>query len=104
MIKTKDIKERIESDFGDSAFEVYKTFEDAFAKAEYLNHPRIIRCILFLTNKDLGKLKGNIEIATYDPRDIMLNAEYLYLGQDEQPRRVRDFNKTFDQAEENVQE
>lgn len=104
MISTKDIKERIESDFGDRASEVFKIFKDALSKTDYLNHDRIIRCILFLADKDVEKIKRNIESAIYDPRDVMLWAEYTNLGQGEKIKRIRDFNKTFDQADKNVKQ
>jgi len=99
MITTKDIKDRIESDFGDKASEIYKIFNEAFEKTNYLNEDRTIRCILFLANKDIEKLKRTIEAATLDPRDVMLCAEYLNQGEWENLKRIRDFNKTFDQAE-----
>lgn len=38
MINTKDIKDRIESDFGDNASEVFKILHDANSKTDYLNH------------------------------------------------------------------
>jgi hypothetical protein len=104
MIDTKDITDRIESDFGDKASEVYKLFQEAFEKADYLNVNRTIRCVLFLANKDIEKLKKNIEAATYDPRDVMLWAEYTNHGQGEKIKRIRDFNKTFEQADKDVKE
>lgn len=73
-------------------------------KADYLNLGRIIRCILFLADRDIEKLKKNIEVATYDPRDVMLWAEYIPAESDKKYKRVRDFNKPFDQAERNVRE
>jgi hypothetical protein len=81
MINTKDIHERIKSDFGDKASEVINIFDDAISKADYLDNNRIIRCILFLSDKDIQKLKQNIDTATYDPRDVMLWAEYTNHGQ-----------------------
>lgn len=104
MIDIKDIRDRIESDFGDKASEVYKIFNEAFKKADYLNVNRTIRCVLFLADKDIEKLKKNIEAATYDPRDVMLWAEYTNQGQGEKIKRIRDFNKTFEQADKDVKE
>ena len=104
MIDTKDINERIESDFGDRASEVFKIFNDTLFKIDYLNNNRIIRCILFLANRDTEKLNKYIETAIYDPRDVMLWAEYTNFGQGEKIKRIRDFNKTFEQADNDVKE
>ena len=104
MIYTKDIDDKIKSDFGDKASDVLRIFEEAISEAGYLNHSRIIRCILFLAEKDIDKLKRNIQIAIQDPRDVMFWAEYLNKGQDEKPKRIRDFNKTFDECENDVKE
>ena len=104
MIYTKDIDDKIKLDFGDKASDVLRIFEEAISQAGYLNHNRIIRCILFLARKDIVKLKKNIQVAVDDPRDVMLWAEYTNLGQDENPKRIRDFNKTFDECENDVKE
>jgi hypothetical protein len=53
---------------------------EATAKTEYLNHNRIIRCILFLAEKKIDKLKKMIETAEYDPRDVMLLLNTLKQG------------------------
>lgn len=94
MLHTKDIIERIEQDFGNKASEVVNIFDHTISKAEHLNNDRIIRCILFLSGKDIEKLKKNIEAATLDPRDVMLWAEYEQ-HQSANPKRVRDFSKAF---------
>jgi len=104
MIITKDIKDRIESDFGDRAPEVIKIFNDALAKTDYLNDSRIVRCIIFLADGDIEKIKKNIEVAIYDPRNVMFWAEYTNREQLETIKRIRDFTKTFDQAENDVKE
>ena len=104
MTYTNDIKDKIESDFGDKASDVFRLFDEAISKADYLDHHRIIRCILFLAEKDIDKLKRNIKAASYDPRDIMLWAEYFNKGQEQKPKRIRDFNKTFDECEIDVKE
>ena len=103
MTYTKDINDKIESDFGDKASDVLKIFDEAVSKTGYLNHSRIIRCILFLAGKDIDKLKKNIQIAVHDPRDVMLWAEYSSAEQ-EHPKRIRDFNKTFDECETDIKE
>ena len=106
MLDTFDIREKINADFGDKALDVVRIFDEAISKANYLNQDRTIRCILYLSDKDLNKLKENIETATYDPRDVMLWAEYENRGQGEMDelKRIRDFNKTFDQADKGVRE
>ena len=106
MVDTFDIRERIRTDFGDKASDVLKIFDEAISKADYLNQDRIIRCIIYLSDKDLNKLKKNIEKATYDPRDVMLWAEYENRGQGEMDEviRLRDFNNPFDQTDKEVRE
>jgi hypothetical protein len=101
MTNTKDIKERIELDFGDKASEVHKIFAESFEKADYLKLKRTIRCILFLANRDIGKLQNYIEVAINDPRDVMFWAEYKN-HEHINPIRIRDFNNPFDQADKNV--
>lgn len=104
IIQTNDIRHRIECDFRESASAVYSILETAISTADYLNTDRIIRCILFLADKDIGKLKQLVETATRDPRDIIVWAEYTNVGQWEDLKRIRDFNKSFDNADKNVEE
>ena len=77
---------------------------DAVLKTDYIGYNRIIRCIIFLADKDIEKLKTSIEEAVSDPRDVILWTEYENQGQNERPKRIRDFNKTFDQADKDVKE
>ncbi|WP_332914645.1 hypothetical protein [Algoriphagus boritolerans] len=81
MIDTIDIQERIKSDFGAKASEVFRIFDKAISTADYLNNNRIIRCIIFLSDRDITNLEDYIAKATYDPRDVMLWAEYTNRGQ-----------------------
>lgn len=104
MINTKDIKERIELDFKNRALETIEILNNAIINTQYLNSPRIIRCILFLAEGDIEKLKRNIQAAKEDPRDVMLWAEYINLSELHKIKRVRDFNKTFDTCEQDVKE
>lgn len=99
MIDTRDIRERIETYFGEQAAEVILIFDKAISAANYLKDDRIIRCILFLSAGDLEKLKKNVKAATDDPRDVMYWAEYSNHDQPHQTTRVRDFSKAFDEAE-----
>ena len=102
MIDAIDIQERIKSDFGAKASEVFRIFDEAISRTDYLNNNRIIRCIIFLSDKDISNLEDYIEKATNDPRDVMLWAEYTNRGQGEKIKRIRDFNKPFDKAHQNV--
>ena len=97
MTYIKDIRDKVESDFGSKASAVFRILDEAIAKTDYLNHNRIIRCILFLADK-------NIEAAENDPRDVMLWAEYSNRGEARKPKRIRDFNKTLCESEMNVKE
>ncbi len=99
MIKTVDIKDKIISDFGPNADKATKILEAALAKYEYINHDRIIRCVIFLAEKTLDGLSRSINYAVTDPRDVMLWAEYINLKDGETPKRIRDFNKTFDNCD-----
>ena len=104
MTYATDISDKIKSDFGDKAADAFTILDQAIAKTEYLNHNRIIRCILILAEKNIDKLKKKIKIAEYDPRDVMLLAEYKETGQRFHPKRIRDFNKTFAECEIDVKE
>lgn len=104
FIETPDIKEKIYSDFGDKAEVAIKTLRAAIAKHDYINHSRILRCIIYLADKDLKALTSYIDNAIGDPRDVMLWAEYINLREMETPKRVRDFNKTFQNCENDVHE
>lgn len=106
MIQFKeDISQRIKHDFNDSAEKVFEILIDAISKTDYLKTDRIIRCVIFLSKGDIDKLEHNIAIAISDPRDVMLYAEYENLNdKDFKYKRVRDFNKTFENCTENVKE
>jgi hypothetical protein len=80
MLNTKEIKEKINSDFADDAGNVFKILEEAITKAAYLDDARILRCLVFLADKDVPKLKVYIGMATTDPRDLMMCAEYISAG------------------------
>ncbi len=86
----KDIIDKIKSDFSGKEEFVFDLLKNAISKYDYLKTPRIIRCIIFLANKSVSELKINIERASFDPRDVMLYAEYI-----EEKKRVRDFNNSF---------
>jgi hypothetical protein len=99
-----DIIARINTDFGESANKATIMLIDAITKVDYLKTDRVIRCIIFLAKGNLTDLNKYIETATYDTRDVMLWAEYDRLQENETPRRVRDFNKTFPESSNDVKE
>jgi hypothetical protein len=98
-----DILQKIRLDFNDSANEVIGILTVAISKTDYLKTDRIIRCIIFLANGDIDNLKKFIDNAIFDPRDVMLWAEYERLDK-LNFKRIRDFNHTFDKCTENVKE
>ena len=104
MIFKDDIITRINSDFGVNASKATTLLHDAINKVDYLKTDRVIRCIVFLANGDLTDLCKYIETATFDTRDVMLWSEYVGTGENEKPKRVRDFNKTFDDSSNDVKE
>jgi len=104
MINIPDIQEKIKTDFVAQAEEVFELIKAAIAGSDHLNNPRIIRCIIFLADKNIEQLKKSIITATIDHRDIMLWAEYIQNGPGDQTTRVRDFNKTFALSETDVRE
>lgn len=52
-----DILGKIYSDFGDKHSEVIDILEKAFSDYDYLQNDRIIRCIIFLSEKSIQKLR-----------------------------------------------
>ena len=99
-----DIIKKINEDFGESSSEVIKVLNKAIDKTDYLKTDRVIRCIIFLSKGNLGDLKKYIETATNDTRDVVLWAEYKKLTGDTNFKRIRDFNKTFEECTDNVKE
>ena len=95
MIFREDIIQKIRSDFKDSSEKAIEILEESILRTEYLKTDRVIRCILYLSNGDLVKLKEYIEVAIYDTRDVMFWAEYINRDNNQKPKRVRNFNKPF---------
>lgn len=104
MIFKDDIKERIQTDFGENADKAMNLLIDAIKKADYLKTERVVRCIIFLANGNLTDLSKYIESATLDSRDVMLWAEYEKLNGDIKYKRKRDFNKIFTECSKDVNE
>jgi hypothetical protein len=99
-----DINSRIRTDFGENASRAMTLLIDAINKVDYLKTDRVIRCIIFLAKGNLTDLNKYIETATFDTRDVMLWAEYEKLSGDLSYKRLRDFNKTFDECSNDVKE
>lgn len=99
-----DITIRIKSDFGENAKRATKMLINAISKADYIKTDRVIRCIIFLANGNLTDLDKYIETAIFDTRDVMLWAEYQKLNGDSNFKRLRDFNKTFEECLNDVKE
>ena len=99
MFFKEDIQQRIKHDFNDSADKAIDILGNAILKTDYLKTDRIIRCIVFLANGDLNKLKKFIDNAIIDTRDVMLWAEYEEQEGDFNFKGIRNFNNTFDNAE-----
>lgn len=100
----QDIEDRIKSDFGNKSTEAFQIFQLAIQQHNYLKSDRVIRAIIFLSEKSIEKLKQNIETAISDTRDVMYWAEYINRDDFESAKRVRDFNKTFEDSEAGVEE
>ena len=93
-----DIIEKIENDFLTKKDEVFNLIIEEVNKNSQINHPRIIRCILFLSDGDFFELKHYLKTAISDPRDVMLYAEYDNTNS-LNPNRIRDFNNPFGKEE-----
>jgi hypothetical protein len=104
MTFKNDISTRIKADFGNDADKASMLLNVGIDKAKYLKTDRVIRCIIFLAKGNLIDLEKYIEIATCDPRDVMLWAEYEKLNGDFNYKRLRDFNMTFEECSNNVKE
>ena len=102
MTFKEDIVKRIKADFGDESDKALKALDDAVEKTDYLETDRVIRCIVFLANGTIEDLNKYIDSARIDARDVMLWAEYEYLGSDSNYKRLRDFNKTFEECSSNI--
>lgn len=88
----EDIAERVRLDFGSQAEQAAKTLSEA-AVSEMI-HPRVLRCIVYLSKGNTVTLGKMIEAAVADYRDVIFAAEYEDRDR-RKPRHVRDFNKPF---------
>lgn len=104
MLFTKDIEEKVKADFQASSATAFNLLQNAISKADHLQTDRVLRCIVFLAKGNLDELKKYIKLATLDPRDIMLAAEYDPGNDHFNHKRVRNFNHTFDKSTQDVGE
>lgn len=96
----EDILHKIQADFGERSQAAIELLQLGSSQAEHILSNRIIRCIIHLSNGSLQDLAHYIQTATEDPRDVMLWAEYEN-EPTENPKRIRDFNKTFEEQDIN---
>jgi hypothetical protein len=99
-----DIISRIKSDFVQDSDKALEILETRLKQIEYLNHDRIIRCIVYLSKGSIEELNRYIGIGQQDPRDVMSLAEYKGGSTFDNYKRLRDFNKTFEECEIDVKE
>ena len=92
---SSDILTQIGIQFEENYKTVLQILETELAENDFLNSDRIIRCIIFLSESSVEKLKENINSAKIDWRDIILWAEYENNERNE-PILKRDFNKPFE--------
>lgn len=87
-----DIAAQVEKDFGPDAAAVM-TLLDSYRDA--IPEPaRVIRCMIYLAERDSTRMAGLVKMARADYRDVILGAEYVdHAG--ERPKQVRDFSKPF---------
>ena len=90
----KDIIVKIKEDFGPNTDLVLDLIKKAIKKHDYIKTPRVIRCVIHLSNKDLEKFKESLNQAITDPRDVMFWAEYTR-QENEESKRIKDFNEPF---------
>lgn len=94
---SKDILKKIQLDFGPDEEQAIDMINKALEETSYLRTERVVRCIIFLAEKNLDKLSNYINCAKTDTRDVMLWAEYINISSTGNSTRVRDFNKKFHQ-------
>ena len=88
----EDIGAQIDKDFGPDARSVRALF-DAYDDA--VPEPaRVVRCVIFLAQRDAGRVPSLLKAARDDYRDVMLWAEYTDHAA-AHPKRLRDLAKPF---------
>jgi len=90
VVLEPDILERIRSDFSAEEFEPAIGAMGVYSGPEL---SRVLRCIVYLSEGTLAKLRHFLEVAQLDYRDVIVCAEY-----DRRDQRVRDFTRGFPRA------
>ncbi len=86
-----DVVSFIEHNFnGADVPAVYRLLE-----SEFLQTPRVIRSVLYLSTGSLSLLKHYIEVCRIDEREVISRAEYV-LGVSDRPMLLRRMNEPFD--------
>ena len=91
MALPQDVVERIQLDFGRQADEALRMLRQAIAR-EYIDHPRVVRSIVYLSKGQITTLSEMIEAAVANYKNVIFWAEYEDRDR-RNPRHVRDFNK-----------
>ena len=88
----KDIEEKINRDFElpDEAALVLSVLGDFADRHPDLSSDRILRCIVFVADGDMGVLEKAMDLARLDFRDLIMWAEY-----DGNDNRTRDLTLPF---------
>ena len=74
-----------------------KILSEYLDKYDYLNSDRIIRCVIFLADNGIESFKSFLKSAKGDPRDVMYWAEYENRESLDNNKKVRNFNKSFEE-------
>ncbi|MEZ4807474.1 MAG: hypothetical protein R2815_08355 [Flavobacteriales bacterium] len=94
-----DIGAEIRKDYPNEHEAVIRTMESFIREHDYLDHERIVRCIIFLAKQESSSIASVLQSVSGDWRDAIFWAEYEGTREGEEPRHVRDFNKPFGKNE-----
>ena len=84
-----DIELRICKDFPEQNMQ--ELVKNIFEEMSIDEKDRVVRCILFLANGNLKRLRDFVELAKIDYRDVIMTGEYEYPSN----KKLRDFNISF---------
>ena len=83
-----DIHEKISRDFG-VASEAARQMVTVHLESEPLSD-RVLQCVLFVAAGSVDELQRRLDLAKFDYRDMIMEAEYDHLQ-----RQIRNFNEPF---------